>query len=270
MVRSARSTYDQVVPAATPDISVVIPAFCEEEGIAHTVDSVHGWCQSAGMDFEVIVVDNASTDGTVAAVESLRLDRVTVLVNETNRGKGWSVRRGMAEAKGRLKLHCDADCAPSLASLPEMLRMIAEGTDVVVGSRLGAGARIGHRQPLMRRIAGSSFQALCRILLREPTRDRFCGFKLWTAEAADAVFPALVLDGWTFDAEALALARALGFSVTEVGIVWDDRGGSRLSMLRVLFPVMRELITARRNVAAISESGRNRAATRRGTPPSDD
>jgi glycosyltransferase involved in cell wall biosynthesis len=85
------------------------------------------------MDFEVIVVDNASTDGTVAAVESLRLDRVRVLVNETNRGKGWSVRRGMAEAQGRLKLHCDADCAPSLASLPEMLRMIAEGTDVVVG-----------------------------------------------------------------------------------------------------------------------------------------
>ncbi|MEI6446941.1 MAG: glycosyltransferase [Actinomycetes bacterium] len=258
------------MPAATPDISVVIPAFCEEEGIAHTVDSVHGWCQSAGMDFEIIVVDNASTDGTVAAVEGLGLDRVRVLVNETNRGKGWSVRRGMAQSQGQLKLHCDADCAPSLVSLPEMLRLIANGAEVVVGSRLGAGARIGHRQPLMRRIAGSSFQALCRILLREPTRDRFCGFKLWTAEAADAVFPALVLDGWTFDAEALALARALGFSVTEVGIVWDDREGSRLSMLRVLFPVMRELITARRNVAAISVSGRTRAATRRGTPPSGD
>lgn len=233
-------------------LSVVIPAYCEEGGIADTVDAVHGWCESTGREFEVIVVDNASPDGTVEAVNRLALERVRVLVNGSNRGKGWSVRRGMLEASGELRLHCDADCAPSLASLPTMMGLIEGGADVAVGSRLGPGAAIGRRQPLMRRIAGSSFQTLCRLLLGEPTRDRFCGFKLWTGQAAGDVFSELSLDGWTFDAEALALARAMGYGVTEVGIVWDDREGSRLSMVRVLLPVTRELLAARRNVRRVS------------------
>ena len=233
-------------------LSVVIPAFNEAAGIAATVDAVHGWCESTGQPFEVLVVDNASTDGTVAAVEQLALPNVRVLVNETNRGKGWSVRRGMSEAKGDLRLHCDADCAPSLVSLASMVALAEGGVDVVVGSRLGPGATIGRRQPLPRRIAGSSFQALCRLLLGEPTRDRFCGFKLWRAEAAEAVFAELSLDGWTFDAEALALARALGYRVSEVGIRWEDREGSRLSMARVLVPVTRELLAARANVRSVT------------------
>lgn len=248
--------YDPSVTEPQPWLSVVIPAFMEEAGIADTVDAVHGWCESTGRPFEVIVVDNHSTDGTVAAVEALGLPAVSVLVNESNRGKGWSVKRGMLEASGELRLHCDADCAPSLASLPAMVRLLEAGADVVVGSRLGPGASIGRRQPLLRRIAGSSFQALCRGILGEPTRDRFCGFKLWTGAAADAVFAELSLDGWTFDAEALALARVMGFGVTETGIVWEDREGSRLSMVRVLIPVTLELLSARRNVNSVSSHRR--------------
>jgi len=242
-------------------ISIVIPAYCEEGGIADTVDAVHGYFESTGSEFEIIVVDNASPDGTVAAVEALGLKRVRVLVNESNRGKGWSVRRGMLEATGELRLHCDADCSSSLASFAAMRSLIDAGADVVVGSRLGPGADVGQRQPIARRIAGSSFQSLCRLLLGEPTRDRFCGFKLWTAASADDVFDSLALDGWTFDAEALALARALGYGVTEVGIVWNDRDGSRLSMARVLLPVIRELLVARRNVRRVSAERRSREST---------
>jgi len=235
-------------------ISVVIPAYCEEVGIAHTIKAVHGHLTSEGNSFEILVIDNASTDATVARVEELALSNVRVLVNEVNRGKGWSVKRGMLEAKGKLRLHCDADCAPSLASLDAMRDLLDAGADVVVGSRLGPGADIGQKQPLLRRIAGSSFQSLCRILLSEPTRDRFCGFKLWTGVAADDVFSEIVLDGWTFDAEALALARRLGYGVVETGIVWADREGSRLSMLKVFFPVTRELLIARRNVRKVASA----------------
>jgi dolichyl-phosphate beta-glucosyltransferase len=167
----------------------------------------------------------------------------------------------MHAASGALKLHCDADCAPSLESLAAMRALVTEGSDVVVGSRLASGAEIGQRQPLLRRIAGSSFQTLCRVILGEPTRDRFCGFKLWTCEAADAVFPDVSLDGWVFDAEALALARRLGLTVTETGIVWADRDGSRLSMIRVLIPVTRELLRARASVNAVSAQRRSREST---------
>src|SRR5689334_24349672 len=133
-------------------LSVVIPAYNEEAGIAATVTEVREWLEARGEPFEVIVVDNASDDRTFD--EAGRVadgDRVRVLRNDRNRGKGYSVRRGMLEARGALRLHCDADCAPSLASLPKMLELI-EDADVVVGSRLAPGAEVGRRQPLGRRI----------------------------------------------------------------------------------------------------------------------
>jgi len=245
---------------------VIIPAYCEEVGIAHTITSVHEQLRVEGLTFEIIVVDNASTDATVRKVQELNLPEVRVLSNETNRGKGWSVRRGMLDSAGVLRLHCDADCAPSLSSLDSMRDLITAGADVVVGSRLGPGADIGQKQPVLRRVAGSSFQTLCRVILREPTRDRFCGFKLWRASAAEDVFSNLSLEGWTFDAEALALARRLGYGVVETGIVWADREGSRLSMLRVLFPVTRELLAARKNVKRVASARGKEGVDRLGKP----
>jgi dolichyl-phosphate beta-glucosyltransferase len=234
---------------ATPRISVIVPAYNEARGIAATVSALRDTL-AAHEDgpFEVLVVDNASEDGTAAAVERLADgEYVQLLRNERNRGKGYSVRRGMLAARGDLRLHCDADCAASLASLPRMLELI-DDADVVVGSRLAEGARLGQRQPLLRRIVGRSFVLLCRGLLAEPTTDLYCGFKLWRGPVAEEVFTRIHLDGWTFDAEALAMARALGFRLCEVGIVWTDREGSRLSMTRVLVPVVRELLAARRHV----------------------
>jgi dolichyl-phosphate beta-glucosyltransferase len=232
-----------------PWISVVVPAYNEERGIAATVTALRDWLQARDpRPFEVIVVDNASADRTAAEVGALADgERVQLLRNERNRGKGYSVRRGMLAAGGELRLHCDADCAPSLASLPGMLALL-EDADVVVGSRLAPGARVGRRQPLPRRIVGRSFVLLCRAVLAEPTTDLYCGFKLWRAPVAEDVFARIHLDGWTFDAEALAMARALGYRLRETGIVWADREGSRLSMARVLVPVVRELIAARRHI----------------------
>src|SRR5436309_4388749 len=131
-------------------MSVVIPAYNEEAGIAQTVEVVRDWLAARGEPFELIVVDNASEDRTVERLEPL-LDgtRVRVLRNDSNRGKGDSVRRGMLEANGTLRLHCDADCAPSLPSLPNMIELIGDA-DVVVGSRLAEGAAVGRRQPLLR------------------------------------------------------------------------------------------------------------------------
>jgi dolichyl-phosphate beta-glucosyltransferase len=229
-------------------MSVVVPVFNEERAIVGTVEALRTWFEETGRPWEILVVDNASDDATVERLTPL-LDgeRVRLLRNETNHGKGYSVRRGMLAGTGELRLHCDADCASSLASLPRMLELL-KNADVIAGSRLAAGADVGRRQPLRRRIVGRSFVHLCRLVLHEPTHDLFCGFKLWRAEAAEAVFKQTRIGGWVFDAEALALARALGFRVAETGIAWSDREGSRLSMARVLGPVLRELLAARRQV----------------------
>jgi dolichyl-phosphate beta-glucosyltransferase len=238
-----------------PGISVVVPAYNEETGIAATVGSLRDWLDARGEPFEILVVDNASTDRTAERVAELADgQRVRLLRNERNRGKGHSMRRGMLEATGELRLHCDADCASSLPSLPHMLELIRDH-DVVVGSRLADGAQVGLRQPLPRRIAGRSFQQLCRLVLREPTTDLYCGFKLWRAQAALDAYSRTRLEGWTFDAEVLAMARALGYRLCETGVVWTDRPGSRLRMGRILLPVVRELLAARRHVRREARSG---------------
>jgi len=213
------------------------------------VTTLRDWLRSRGRPYEVLVVDNASEDATADRLAPV-VDGASVrlLSNETNRGKGYSVRRGMLAARGELRLHCDADCYPSLPSLPALVAQIEAGADVAVGSRLAAGARLGRRQTLVRRVVGHSFVYLCRLVLRERTRDLFCGFKLWRGAAAEATFSRVSLQGWTFDAEALALARGLGFTLREVGIEWTDREGSRLVMGRVLWPVVRDLWAARRRV----------------------
>jgi glycosyltransferase involved in cell wall biosynthesis len=232
----------------TPWLSVVVPAYNEETAIADTLTAVLTAVRGPGEPYEVIVVDNASEDRTAEMVAPFLADPgVRLLRNDVNRGKGFSVRRGMLEATGRLRLLCDADCAPSLASLPHMIEL-ARDADIVIGSRNVRGSRVGRTQPIRRRIAGWTFLALCRLTLREPTRDIFCGFKVFGGEAAEAAFGRQTLEGWTFDIEVLALARRLGYRIRETGIVWNDREGSRLSMARVLVPVVRELLAARRNV----------------------
>jgi dolichyl-phosphate beta-glucosyltransferase len=243
-----------------PWISVVVPAYNEERGIAAAVKEATAWLGSRGGDHELIVVDNASTDATVERLAPL-LDepRVRLLRNERNQGKGYSMRRGMLAARAPLRLHCDADCVGSFASLDRMLELI-ESADVVTGSRLAEGARVGRRQPLPRRIVGRAFVELCRRVLREPTGDIYCGFKLWRAEAAVAAYSNTHLEDWVFDAEVLAMARALGFRLVETGIVWADREGSRLSMGRVLVPAVRDLLAARRHVRRVTARGAARPA----------
>jgi glycosyltransferase involved in cell wall biosynthesis len=239
-------------------MSVVVPAYNEEAGIASAIEQLHARLGELGRPYEIVVVDNGSRDRTVELLESLADgERLRVLCNDANRGKGFSVRRGMLDARGELRLMCDADCGPSLASLPEMLKAI-EHADVVAGSRTAAGANVDRQQPLRRRLVGWPFIALTRTLMGEPTKDVYCGFKLWRANAAEAVFSRQRLTGWVFDAEVLALARGLGFRVTEIGVAWADRSGSKLSIRQVLVPAVRELLDARRNVRAQLHAARRR------------
>src|ERR687896_445293 len=204
-----------------PWMSVIVPAYNEEQAIAGTLVALRERLAESGRPYEILVVDNASTDRTVERAEAVG-GSVRVLRNDMNRGKGYSVRRGMLEA--------------------------IEGADVAVGSRLAQGADVGKHQPFRRRLVGWPFIALTRLLMAEPTPDVYCGFKLWRGVAAQAVFSRQRLDGWVYDAESLAMARRLGYRVREVGIVWVNREASKLSIARTLAPAVRELLLARRNV----------------------
>lgn len=231
-----------------PSLSVIIPMFNEQDEVETILPRVLRTLVQRGGEWEIIAVDNASTDATVQRLGRFVEDpRVRLLRNEHNRGKGYSIRRGMLEARSELRLICDADCAPSLVSLPAMEALIA-GCDVVAGARNAASSQVAHQQPLRRRAASLGFIFLCRRVMGEPLRDVFCGFKLFRGSAAQDVFRRVRIEGWAFDAEALALARALGYRVEPCGIAWSHRPGSRLSMSRIVVPALRELVAARAHV----------------------
>jgi dolichyl-phosphate beta-glucosyltransferase len=232
----------------TASISIIIPVLNEELVIGTILSAAIKQLEDRGGDWEIIVVDNASTDDTCAEVERVAdARRVRLLRNEVNRGKGYSIRRGMLESNLEIRLMCDADCVSSLSSLPAMEAALEEA-DIVVGSRVAKGSHVSRQQPIQRRIVGFGFLLLTRLLLGRLARDVYCGFKLWTAEAAANVFSQVRLDGWVFDAEALAFGKRLGFRISEVGIDWTDRPNSRLSIRAVLIPVISELYSVRRNV----------------------
>ena len=234
----------------TSTISVVIPVLNEESEIGTILSAARQRLDARGADWEIIVVDNASTDGTCAILEQVADGRegLRLLRNEVNRGKGYSIRRACWRRRTR-----SASCATLTVSLhcprSRTWRRHCGGADIVVGSRVVKGAHVSRQQPIRRRIVGFGFLMLTRLLLGRLARDVYCGFKLWTDEAAVNVFSQVHLDGWVFDAEALALGKRLGFGTAEVGIDWTDRPNSRLSIRNVLLPAVTELNAARRNVA---------------------
>lgn len=239
---------------APPSLSVVIPVYNEADEIANIVQAVDEALRARGGEFEIIVVDNASEDDTVDRLQPLLADKhVRLLRNERNMGKGFSVRRGMLEATCDRRLMCDADCAPSLVSLPDMEAKLAD-CDIVAGARNSPTSNVGRQQPLRRRAASIGFILLCRAVMSEPLKDVFCGFKLFTADAARDAFSRAQIDGWAFDAEVLAIARRLGYRVRPCGIAWVNRPGSRLSIPRVVVPVLCELVAARRHLRSLSRT----------------
>jgi dolichyl-phosphate beta-glucosyltransferase len=210
-----------------PFLSVVIPAFNEAERLPRTLDRLDTFLRAFGRAHEIVVVDDGSQDGTA---ERARAAGATVLRSDANRGKGHAVRRGMLEARGQLRLMTDADLSTPIEELPRFLEKLAEGYDVVIGSRAMAGANIEVHQPWFRENMGRLYNLFVRALALRGLRDTQCGFKLWSAESARAAFADARLDGFSFDVEALYLARKRGYRIAEVPVTWRNDAASRVSL----------------------------------------
>jgi dolichyl-phosphate beta-glucosyltransferase len=212
-----------------PALSVVVPALNEEDRLPRTLERIASHLARRGGDYEVLVVDDGSRDGTAARAAAAG---ATVLRNETNRGKGFAVRRGMLAARGARRLMTDADLSTPIEELDRLCARMDEGHDVVVGSRALPGSRIEVRQPWYRENSGRLFNLFVRALVVPGVRDTQCGFKLFSAPAARDVFSAARLDGFSFDVEALFLARKKGYRIAEVPVVWRNDAASRVSFVR--------------------------------------
>ena len=222
----------------TRSLSIIIPAYNEERRLTSTLERIHGYLAGAGWKFsEVVVVDDGSRDGTAALVDrfAAHASSVRLLRNPGNRGKGYSVRHGMLDAKGEWALFTDADLSSPIEELEKLWIKAQEArAQVAIGSRALDRSLIGTHQPLVREYAGRAFNLAVRITTGLPFWDTQCGFKLFETRAAREIFRRQQIDRFGFDVEVLFIARKLGYSAVEVPVRWNDVAGTKVSLLNGL------------------------------------
>lgn len=230
-----------------PDLSIVIPTYNEEWRILPTIGAIATHVSSMGLTWELIVADDGSSDTTVELVRALELVNLRLLVADRNGGKGSAVRRGVRAAAGRYVLFADADQSTPIQQLGLLLDEIESGrADIAIGSRAAGGARV-QAKGLLRRVMSRGLRALVHAVYPIEVEDTQCGFKLFSAESARAVFDLQVIDGFSFDLELLYLAHRCGFDVVEVPVEWIDAPGSTVDPGRVAVGFLRDLILIRWN-----------------------
>ena len=229
-------------------LSLILPAFNEERRLSTTLTAIQAYLQSRDYQWEVIVVDDGSSDRTSAVAESYiqLIPTLRLMRNERNRGKGYSIRRGVAEAKGSVIGFMDADYKTPIEEIEKILPWLGNGYEVVIGSRGLQQSKVEVPQPFYRRWGSQLFGAIIHALVGLPDIvDTQCGFKFLARGAALDIFSRQKADGYMFDIEILCLAQRLGYRVKEVPIRWMNDPDSRLQLIRGNLRNMKELLQIR-------------------------
>ena len=233
-------------------ISIVIPAYNEEDRIVRTLEQTLAFLSRQNYDSEIIVVSDGSTDNTRSVVESFAAaSTVSLRVVEyfPNAGKGYAVKTGMLAATGDIVMFMDADYAVPIEDMSRGLQYITTGDyDIAIGSRAISGASVVDHQNFFRELSAKLYTLIQTVYLGIFYKDTQCGFKLFTRNAAHTLFSRQKLNSVIFDPEILWLARRQGFRVAQFPVAWRHVGNSRIqydSLKKSLF-VFQELFRIRR------------------------
>ncbi len=234
---------------AEPRLSVVIPAYNEAARIERTLQRIVEYLDARGEPYEILVVSDGSTDATEAIVQRFAQahPQVQLLAYQPNQGKGYAVRYGILRARGARVLFSDADLATPIEELEKLEPYLDQGYPIAIGSRPLRESQLVVRQPFYREMAGRAFNKAVQLLAVRGVHDTQCGFKLFTREAAQAIFARCRLSGFSFDFEALFYAQRLGYPIAEVPIRWMHQEGSKVRLLRDGLRMLRDLIWLRLN-----------------------
>ncbi len=207
-------------------LSIVVPAYQEQDRLPGSLAQIERFLLHSERSYEIVVVDDGSTDGTRFATDGFE-SQFRTLVLPKNRGKGAAVKAGVLDTTGDRVLITDADLSTPIEELATLEAALAT-SPIAFGSRALARDLIGQRQPFYRETMGSTFNLLLRLLGFGGVRDTQCGFKLIEGKVARDLFAEMTIDGFAFDVELLVLARKRGISVQEVAVVWNHVEYSRV------------------------------------------
>lgn len=230
-----------------PHLSVVVPAYNEEDRIRPSLERLAEYYGAQEYPWDVTVVSDGSRDSTNQIVEEFCAShpKFRLLAYTPNRGKGYAVRKGVLGATGDWILFCDADLATPLEETEKLLEHMHDGADVAIGSRPLRESKLEVRQPWFREFLGRCFNKAVQLLAIKGIDDTQCGFKMFTRAAAQDIFSRCKLDGFSFDFEALMVARDLGYRIDEVPIRWSHQEGSKVVLLRDGPRMLRDLVKLR-------------------------
>lgn len=229
---------------AKPYLSVIIPTYNEAKRLPLTLIDIDRHLSGQEYSYEILVVNDGSTDATAEIVERFKplVENLKIINNKENKGKGAAVRGGMLAAKGNWRVFMDADNSTSIVEFNKMIPYLDEGYEVVIGSRAVRGSKLNPPQNVLKQLAGKLGNLFVQIILLRGIWDTQCGFKCFSEEAADKIFAIARMDGWGFDLESLALARAFGYQIKEMPIHWINDSHSHVrwtSYFGVLFDAVK-------------------------------
>ncbi len=226
----------------SPFLSIIIPTYNEEERIIPTIGAIASHVSGLDFEWELIVADDGSSDSTLALVRDLGFVNLRPLEAERNGGKGSAVRRGMLAARGSYVLFADADNSTPIEELDKLLSKVRDdGYDVAIGSRAADGAEVANKS-LFRKVLSGGLNWIVSTLFQIKVKDTQCGFKLFSAEAAQRLHQAQTIDGFSFDLEILYLADKLGYRIAEVPVSWYDAPGSKVDTTKEMQRFLRDLV----------------------------
>ncbi len=233
---------------AEPMLSIVIPAYNESMRVGKTLDEVRKYASSKPFEVEIVLVDDGSSDRTAELFREFQSlwPSTQVLLNGVNRGKGFSVRRGVLEARGKVALFTDADLSSPIEEADKLLAALeSESADAAIGSRALDRKLIGVRQPLRREFAGRFFNLLVRLFTGLKLHDTQCGLKLFRRDSTRRAFELQQVERFGFDPEVLFLIQHLGGKIVEVPVRWNDNPATKVHFLRDSTRMFLDLIVLR-------------------------
>jgi glycosyltransferase involved in cell wall biosynthesis len=227
--------------------SIILPAFNESSRIGPGLETALAFVREQGWNVEIIVVNDGSRDDTADIVRRFMLQapEIRLLENPGNRGKGYSVRNGMLNARGDILLFSDADFSSPIYESIKLIAAIEQGADIAFGSRWLLAETQTQRQSLLRQFVGRAYNLVLRLVLGLPYKDTQCGFKAFTRQAAQVIFTRQQIEGWGFDPELLFIARKFRLSMTEVAVEWANDDRSKINPIVDGVKMLYELLTIR-------------------------